>query len=265
MHPVSADPARPTAYPWFFLALGNLADDVCMTFARLFAYVGALVLIGILMVAAWQRIDARDPDGWLAAGDAVPEFALKRIDQLDKTETYLVRRHPEGGRRDIIRWGDADDGPALAELEIYQMGAEAETGRAPALQLASRMALPGDSALEAAGLVDSKFGRVGLLRPTGAQSRQTSAACLGFLKEISEPALRISGWSCQGATAPAQRSLVGCMVNRLTLLAGDHEAEVAALFARADLRPDGCSATRPALRSADWVTSTDNPRLRGAF
>jgi hypothetical protein len=264
MHPVSADPARPSAYPWFFLALGNLADDICTTSARLVVYVGALTLIGILMLAVWQRIDDRDSDGWLLAGEAVPEFALKRIDQLDRTATYVVRRHPEGGRRDIIRWGETSNEPALAELEIYQLGPEAETASAPAHQLAGRMALKDDAALEPAGLIDSKFGPIDMLRATGAKARQ-SASCLGFLKEISEPALRISGWSCHGATSPAQRAVVGCMVNRLSLLAGDHEPELAALFARADLKPDTCGAPIPRRGVPDWVTSADNPRLRGAL
>lgn len=265
MHPVSADQARPTAYPWFFLALSRLADEVCTTFARLVAYVGALALVGILTLAAWQQISDRASDGWLTVGDAVPEFALKRIDQLDKTETYAVFRHPEGGRRDVIRWGEVPDEPALAELEIYQLGAEAETAPGPMRQLAARMALKGASAFEAAGVIDSKFGQFGLVRVPGPQTKQSAGACLGFLKEIGEPALRISGWSCQSAAATAQRAAVGCMLNRLTLLAGDHEPDVATLFARADRRPDACGSTTPGRRTPDWVTSADNPLLRGAL
>ena len=72
--------------------------------------------------------------------------------------------------------------------------------------------------LEAAGVVDSKFGTVTLLRltndPGGAKS------CLGFIKRLDDAALQISGWSCQGSGLPARRAAIGCMLNRLTLLVG---------------------------------------------
>ena len=37
-------------------ALTSFADEVCATLARLFAYVGALALFGILAVHAWDQL-----------------------------------------------------------------------------------------------------------------------------------------------------------------------------------------------------------------
>ena len=82
--------------------------------------------------------------------------------------------------------------------------------------------------LEAAGLIDSKFGTVTLLRPMG---RDTSQSCLGFCKRVDEANLRMSGWSCQGSGLPARR----------------------------------CASPAAPELSADWVTGAENPRLRGAF
>jgi len=73
--------------------------------------------------------------------------------------------------------------------------------------------------------------------------------------------LQISGWSCQGATLPARRAAIGCILDRLTLLASGNEPRLAEFFARADLRRSGCGAASSL--SVDWVTGAENPRLRG--
>lgn len=96
----------------------------------------------------------------------------------------------------------------------------------------------GERQLETAGVLDSKFGAVTLLRLTA--NSNVAKACVGFIKRLGDPALQISGWSCHGTGLPARRASIGCMLNRLTLLAA--------------------SAT-----SADWVMGTGNPRLRGAL
>ncbi|WP_315702129.1 MULTISPECIES: hypothetical protein [unclassified Bradyrhizobium] len=266
MHPVSARTAAPSRVAAFLLALESLADEVCATFARLFAYLGALALIAILALAGWRQIggDAAESarSGWSMVDNAVPAFSLRLTDQPDKSATYTVLRHPLGGRKDIFRWGEPADRPA-AELEIYRLGAEPAASRHAAHALGLRMAPDGTSELEAAGVIDTKFGSVSLLRQTGAADGP--GACLGFLKQLGEPALRLSGWSCQGVSAPVRRAMVGCMLNRLTLLSGSHDADLSALFARADGRRLACDPTAGAARPSDWVTALDEPRLRGTL
>jgi hypothetical protein len=77
--------------------------------------------------------------------------------------------------------------------------------------------------------------------------------------------LRISGFSCQGDAIPLRRAALGCMLNRLTLLAAGNDARLAELFARAELRRNDCQAPSQPGLSADWVTGAGNPSLRGAF
>jgi hypothetical protein len=269
MHPVSASPPLRSRTTGYLLALESFADEVCGTLARLFAYVGALALIGIVALAGWQQfggLDNREPGdgtGWSIAEGAVPAFALRLSDQPDKSATYTVLRHPEGGRKDVIRWGEPDARPSLAELEIYRPGGERQAAGDPLADLARRMALDGASAFEAAGVIDSKFGPVGLVRPTGATDGP--GACLGFLKRVRSPGLRISGWSCQGVSGAVRRAAVGCMLNRLTLLSADHESDLTQLFGGAEQRRSACDPASPATTAADWVTSTDDPRLRGTL
>jgi hypothetical protein len=124
------------------------------------------------------------------------------------------------------------------------------------------MLIDGVSELESAGIIDSKFGRFGLLRQAGAHDGV--GTCLGFLKSMPEPGLRISGWTCQGASASARRTTIGCMLNRLTLLPVGHDPDLAELFARAELKRTACEGASTANGATDWVMSADNPRLRGA-
>ena len=133
----------------------------------------------------------------------------------------------------MLRW-DAGDGQAVAELEIYRPGGEDE----PA------------AVADVLGTADSKFGPVALLRTS-------DSACLGFLKAVDQPILRLSGYVCQGETAAARSAAVSCLLNRLSLVAAGNDAKLAELFARADLKRADCRT--------DWVSSSDKPGLRGAM
>jgi hypothetical protein len=218
--------------------LRGIADEICATLARLIAYIGTLALLFIVGVYFWDQLPDMHADTaarpeWTAATRPVPAFASNHNDLSYKTRSYEILRHPEGGRRDVLRW-TADDGRPAAELEIYRLGSESEP-------LAMTNSL---------GTIDSKFGPVTLLRPT-------SDGCLGFLKTIEQPALRISGFVCQGETVPARGASISCMLNRLSLIAAGNDARLAELFARAGMKRGDCRT--------DWVSGSDKPILRGAI
>jgi len=242
------------------LTLANFADEVVGTLARLFAYVGTLALFAMLALAGLRQLpDLRDDDpagkpGWAVATRSRPAFALSRLDSSDKTASYTIFRHPGGGRRDIMRWaGDADR--PVAELEIYREGYEFDVTRPAAAGLAVQMGLDAATALEQAGLIETKFGPVALFRPSG------TTACLGYLKRHEEPGLQISGFSCQGDTMPARRAAIACTLNRLTLLTSGNEPTLAELFAHAELKRRACDAQG----SADWLLGAANAQLRGTL
>ena len=199
---------------------------------------------------------------WSLADRSSRAFAVSQLNSHDKTETYEIFRHPQGGRRDVFQWSGADQRP-VAELEIYRPGGELGHAGPAIAEIAARMDPGGLRELEAAGLIDSKFGTVTLLRLiSGAEA---SRGCLGFMKRVSDSHFRISGWSCQGDNLPARRAAISCMLNRLTLLSTGNDPKLAELFARAELRRSDCAATALPALSADWLTGADNPQLRGAF
>ncbi|AMA55113.1 hypothetical protein [Bradyrhizobium sp. CCGE-LA001] len=259
--PEASTAASPTQIQLTLLAV---ADEVVGTLAHLVAYVGALALFAILALAALGQLpelrgdEPADKPGWSTADRSHPAFAVSRTDSSEKTASYTILRHPEGGRRDVLRWIGEADRP-LAELEIYREGGEFDVARPATADLAAQMGLGAATALEQAGLIDTKFGPVALFRPVGAA--EGMRACLGYLKRYEEPALQISGFSCQGDTLPTRRAAVACTLNRLTLLASGNEPKLAELFAHAELKRRGCESQG----SSDWLLGAANAQLRGAL
>ena len=241
-------------------ALRSFADECAGMLARLVAYVGTLALLAMVGLCLWNEVSdavTTEPVAkaalkatWSLASRSHPAFAVKSVDLSEKTETYEIYRHPEGGRKDVLRWtaqravqGTAAQGTAqgekpVAELEIYRPGGEFTPSDPADTEIAARMDPQRDyqspRGLEAAGVIDSKFGSVALLRLAGAADG--TKPCLGFIKRIGDPTLQISGWTCQGDGLPAQRAAIGCMLNRLTLLTAGNEPKLAELFARAELK-----------------------------
>lgn len=246
------------------LALANFADEVVGTLARLLLYVGTLALFAILALAGLGRLpDMRDDEpaskpGWAVADRSHPAFALSRLDPSEKTASYTIQRHPEGGRRDVMRWAGETDKP-VAELEIYREGNEFDVTRPATAGLAVQMGLGTAATLEQAGLIDTKFGPVALFRPSG--TTDGTRSCLGYLKRNEEPGLQISGFSCQGDTMPARRAAIACTLNRLTLLTSGNEPKLSELFAHAELKRRACDSGGP----ADWLLGAANAQLRGAL
>jgi hypothetical protein len=121
----------------------------------------------------------------------------------------------------------------------------------------------GPRELEAAGIIDSKFGAVTLFRRVG--GTEAARACLRFYRHVDEPKFRLSGWSCLGEDLPARRTAIGCILNRLILLTAGNEPKLTELFAHAEVRRSDCTTSGAPALSADWVTGADNPLLRGGL
>ena len=268
MRSFSASRANPDYPARIYPALKSFADEVCGTLARLFIYVGALALFGIAGIHLWDQLpsgEAAEPlakADWSVATRSFPAFAVSQFDLPGKTEAYEILRHPDGGRKDIFRWAAPGEKP-VAELEIYRLGGESVRSSPDVVDIAARMNSGDVRELEAAGVIDSKFGPVMLLRLAG--NADNAPSCLGFVKRIDEPGLRISGWSCQGDTLPARRAAVGCILNRLILLTSGNEPKLAELFARAELKRGSCTPPTTSTPSVDWVTDAENPRLRSGI
>jgi hypothetical protein len=268
MRPFWATRATPYYPSQIHPALNSFADECCATLARLFVYVGTLALLAIAGIHLWDQLPAIEitessaTPGWSVASRSQPAFAISQFDFPEKTETYDIFRHPEGGRKDVLHWAAQGEKP-VAELEIYRPGGEFGQSGAAVTEMAARMDPGGKRELEAAGIIDSKFGPVTLLRLAG--STDGARACLGFIKRIDQPLLQLSGWSCQGDSLPARRAAIGCILSRLILLTAGNDPKLAELFARAELKRGSCAPSAATAPSADWVTGAENPLLRGTL
>src|SRR3954451_13078065 len=143
MPPILASGAHYTStniYP----ALRSFADECCGVLARLIAYVGTLALIAIGGVGLWDELPLKgsaDPaakSGWSMASRSNPAFAVSQFDLAGKTETYEILRHPDGGRKDVLRWAAQGERP-VAEIEIYRPGRELSQTGPPVAEIAARM------------------------------------------------------------------------------------------------------------------------------
>jgi hypothetical protein len=233
---------------------------------RLMAYCSGLAVLAAILADLFSAAPARTEmvrpslPGWTPATRPHPAFAVSHLDLGNKTESYEILRHPHGGRKDILRWSTGADEPSVAEIEIYRPGNELAAFAAADADLGPRMGAAAQGEMEAAGVIDTKFGPVTLLRFSGAPA--ANQACLGFVKTFEVPKVRLSGWSCHASSASAQRTFLGCALNRLTLLSAGNDPKLAELFARAELRRSNCTA---APSSTDWVTGPQEPALRGSI
>ena len=247
--------------------MASFVDEVYGTISRLCAYLMALALMAICGIALWEHLPAvaaieTAPRTWSGATRTAPAFAVSQLIFPGKTETYEILRHPRGGRKDVFRWSGIGGTP-VAELEIYRPGEEIDQVGSAAGYLAARMDPAGPRELEAAGIIDSKFGAVTLFRRVG--GTEPASSCLRFYRHVDDPKFRLSGWSCLGEDLPARRTAIGCVLNRLILLTAGNDTKLAELFAHAEVRRSDCATSGPPALSADWVMGADNPHLRGTL
>lgn len=268
MNPILLDQPLPNT-SGIHPALRSFADECSAVAVRILAYLCGLAVLAVIAVDLLSAVPVAantglpalpTQQGWVPASRPHPAFAISKLDLSDRTDTYEILRHPEGGRKDILRWASTAGETPTAEVEVYRPGGELDAFTAPGADIAARMGQPAGNA-EPAGFVETKFGRVALIRLSGA-ALPGKQACLGFVKTYTSPSVRISGWACQADTLAAQRSFIGCTLNRLILLSAGNDPKMAELFARAELKRDTCNT---AAAPTNWIASTDTSLLRGAL
>ena len=196
-----ATPANPHYPTRTHPALNSFADACAGTLARLVAYLGVLALLAMAGFHLWDELpvaataEPAPKAGWSLASRSHPAFAVSSLDLSEKTETYEIFRHPEGGRKDVLHWTAQSEKP-VAELEIYRPGGEFNPSEATGAEIAARMDPKGSRGLETAGVIDSKFGKVALLRLSDNAdqakegNKKGNKSCLGFIKQLSDPTLQ---------------------------------------------------------------------------
>jgi hypothetical protein len=256
--------------------LRQFADEFSATCVRIFAYIGALALLVVVTVklfgspaveaaieparSAWTNVERP----YRAFALAVPEFG-------DPEPDYAIRRHPDGGRKDVMTWGDPSSIGSRLMVEIYRPGREIRRFGEAATEVVARTAeLGGPYALKPAEGIESKFGRLTAFDFTAAQGGRPRN-CLGFARAFDDPRLQIAGWYCKAGREVVDRSGLACAFERLTLLMAASEPKVTEFFARAELKRKFCAqksvartpAANTSIKRNDWIDAPKEPKLRG--
>jgi hypothetical protein len=255
--------------------LRHLAEELTATSLRVFAYIGGLAVIVVVAVKFFgtPAVDAAiEPERSIWANIERPYrvFTLSLPEFAEPQGEYVARRHPTGGRKDVITWGDANGAGSRLRLEIYRPGQEISRFADPATEMVARTAdLGGPYGLKPAEVLESKFGRVATFAFT-ANAGLGPRHCLGFVRAVEDPRLQIAGWYCKSGEEVVDRTTVSCALDRLTLVMAASEPKVTEFFARSELSRKFCNpkpaprAPRtPVAKRNDWIDAAKEPKLRG--
>jgi hypothetical protein len=241
---------RPAAY--------SVPDDIRATLVRLLAYMGGLAVLAVAAaslfqgpqgIAALVRAPAAQP-AWRTVERPYPAFELLMPELAGSAYTYAIqRRAADGGRKDILSWGDATAAGPYVMVEIYRTGSAGDRFIDAASEIAARIidyTITDD--VKPIGQIDSKFGPVQIvdfaIAPQG-QGHDHERRCLGFARPFDQPAMQLAGWYCSAGREVVDRSTLACLLDRLTLVNGDQK--LAELFAHAEVRRSFCGQRNPIL------------------
>jgi len=71
--------------------------------------------------------------------------------------------------------------------------------------------------------------------------------CLGFAHAFASPVMQIAGWYCSAGVEAVDRATLSCMIDRLTMVSAGGDADLAGLFARAEIKRNFCGQRSPIL------------------
>jgi hypothetical protein len=227
-------------------ALHSWREELPSIFMRTCAYLGGLAVLSIVAAQYFQStpvIDRIKPpyrSAWVTIERPFPAYALDIPEAAGAPANYVIQRNVEdGGRKDILTLGDAQEATPFLEVEIYRAGREGAAFNSPTDELGARAAAAGPVAnLRMEAPLPSKFGELSIAAfdITGDPVRH----CLGFLRQFDEAPLQIAGRFCQGGADYIERSTLDCALDRLMLLAAGSEPKIGALFAQAELNRRFC-------------------------
>jgi hypothetical protein len=230
-------------------ALHCWREELPAALVRFCAIVSGVSLMSLAAAQVFQSTAVIEPisqlhhSNWIAIEHPIPAFTLDIPEAAGAPSTYVIARHAEGGRKDILSLGTASSTAPYLQVEIYRPGHEVAGFAAPQEALARLAGEAGSlAAFRADEPLPSKFGPLSvaafdLVTP---EIRH----CLGFVRDFGDPPLQLSGRFCEGGSYVARPTLA-CALDRLTLLSAAGEPKLAALFAQAERERHFCGHRDP--------------------
>jgi hypothetical protein len=253
-------------------------EDFRATFVRILAYMGGLGILATFAAGVFGTPDlaaavqpASRPE-WITVDRPHPAFELAMPDMPVAPDYTILRRVADGGRKDILRWGDAGVSGPFAMVEVNRPGSAGERFIDAPSEIAARiLSFTVTDDVKPAGQVDSKFGAVALVDfAIAARPDARPRRCLGFARAFDQPALQIAGWYCSPGEEVVSRATLACALDRLTMLSSGGDPGVASLFAGAELKRTFCGQRNPILaatpeREAPLAATSRNVKVSVAL
>ena len=149
----------------------SVLRDICATVVRILAYMGGLGLLAILAVSFFRTetvvaaVESAPHTDWINIDRPHPAFELQMPEWAATNVNYYILRRPrDGGRKDVLTFGDPTaNGPYVA-FEIYRPGSADERFIDAPSEIAARIvAFTVTDDVKAAGQLDTKFGTMSLV------------------------------------------------------------------------------------------------------
>src|ERR1700689_2574534 len=232
------------------------------------------------IVAALGSASAQRP-AWSTVERPYPAFELLMPELAGSTYNYAIRRRvKDNARKDVLSWGGPADAGPYVRVEIYRPAVASDRFLDASSEIATRIvnyAVTDD--VKPDGQIDSKFGPVPLVDfavathgptpgPVPGPTPDHERRCLGFARTFNQPTtMQIAGWYCSAGHEVVDRSMVACLLDRLTLVNGD--ANLHEMFARAEVKRTFCGQRNPILAATpqreEHIAPQQLTKLRSAL
>lgn len=194
--------------------------------------------------------EAQPSDPWRYVTTPMPAYNLESSELGRAAPVYRVRTNATGGRQDIMIWGGGGVQPTAPRAIVAGgLVVERRGGSSPSdslyVETARRAALVGASIVRMAqGLeLETKFG-LAEIAETEIESLGKGYSCQSFRVTGDYSLLRVNGWFCGTAARPVTRDSLGCLIDRLDLMAAGNDKQLRAWFAAAERIRKSCGETR---------------------
>lgn len=197
-------------------------------------------------------------EGWTRIAKPIAMFGLDSTELERQAPVYEARRSQDDARReDVLAFGGfAEPKPHL--VLRFLLDSKDEQLSQPFVIALVREAAGRGMSLQRSGAptgIETKFGLVETADATLSDGA-TSRACIGFRHRVSDAHLSLSGWWCGGASRPADRQQLTCLLDRVNLLSAGDDRALHAAFTRTELeRQPACSPPRLSAsgRKTSWL------------
>lgn len=212
---------------------------------------------------------AMDGSAWVEIARPVALFGLEASEAGRRTG-YEARRSADGQRReDVLTFGAFEGETPFLGLTLRMRPASPEAEAAAGEGQPFLVSLVRDSAARALSVtrsgavttLETKFGPVETA-DIGMSDGEHIRACIGFRHGGAEAAFGFTGWWCAAPGRAAERTQLGCVIDRIELLSAGDDRGLRAAFAKlGQVRNAACTVQRVASsgHKASWLDPDGPP------